>query len=236
MEGKEGEARRFLSSRQASLFIRDGEQLIGGGVSFMSRKAYFNEVAEDWDRRFYTPKLAVFLERIVPRFGLKPGQRVLDVGTGTGILIPFLLQAVGPSGSVTAIDYAERMVQICRSKYSQLQNVTVELRDVEQFDTPPESFDAVTCFGLFPHLEKKEKALRNMHRLLNPGGTLIIAHALGSEEIEAHHNGASSPVKHDTLPKKSVMQQLLERVGFTEIHIKDEPGCYLCLSTRRLCP
>jgi ubiquinone/menaquinone biosynthesis C-methylase UbiE len=203
------------------------------GASWLSRKVYFDEAAETWDQRFYTPKLAAFLEGLVSRFGLKPGYNVLDVGTGTGVLIPFLLQAIGPSGSVTAIDFAERMVQICRSKHSDLKNVTVKLHDVEEEDLPSESFDAVTCFGLFPHLEKKEKALHNLYRSLKPGGILIIAHALSSKEVKAHHNNASPAVADDTLPEDAEMRRLLNRTGFTEIYIEDEPGCYLCLSKKR---
>jgi len=203
------------------------------GASQSSRKGYFNEAAETWDQRFYTPKLATFLGPLVSRFGLKSGYNVLDVGTGTGVLIPFLLQAIGPSGSVTAIDFAERMVQMCRSKHSDLKNVTVRLHDVEEEDLPPASFDAVTCFGLFPHLEKKEKALHNLYQALKPGGILIIAHALSSKEVKAHHNSASPPVASDTLPENAEMRRLLNRTGFTEIYIEDEPGCYLCLSTKR---
>ena len=78
----------------------------------MSRKAYFNEAANTWDEKYYTPELASFLEKIVPKFGLSSGQSILDVGTGTGILIPYLVQAVGRSGSITAIDYAEEMVHL----------------------------------------------------------------------------------------------------------------------------
>ena len=66
----------------------------------MSRKAYFNEVAGKWDERFSTPELACFLQNLVPEFNLRPGQKILDAGTGTGILIPYLLQAIGPSGSI----------------------------------------------------------------------------------------------------------------------------------------
>ena len=175
-------------------------------ASQTSRKTYFNEAAETWDQQYSTSELEAFLGNIVPTFGLKPGQRVLDVGTGTGVLIPFLLQSLGPSGLITAIDYAEQMVQRCRSKYAHLNNVIVKLQDVEEDPLPPASFDAITCFGLFPHLEKKEKALCNMNRALKPGGTLIIAHALGSEEIEAHHSNASPTVAHDTLPEKSKMK------------------------------
>ena len=199
----------------------------------MSRKGYFNEAAETWDQQFYTPKLAAFLERLVSRLGLKPGYAVLDVGTGTGVLIPFVLRVIGATGSITAIDFAERMVQLCRSKYSHLKNVTIKLHDIEEEKLPPASFEAVTCFGLFPHLEKKEKALHNLNRALKPKGILIIAHALSSQEIEAHHNQVASSVVNDALPEDPEMRRLLNNAGFTEIHIEDEPGCYLCLSRKR---
>jgi ubiquinone/menaquinone biosynthesis C-methylase UbiE len=198
----------------------------------LARKAYFNEAAKDWNERFYTPELATFLGRIVFNFGLEPGQDILDVGTGTGMLIPFLLQAIGPSGSITAIDYAEKMVELCRLKYSHLKNFTIKLQNVEELNLRLESFDAATCFGLFPHLENKEKALYHMHRVLKPGGKLIIAHALGSDEIKAHHSNVSPTVAGDVLPEKAEVKRLLKSVGFAEPRIKDEPGCYLCLSTK----
>jgi ubiquinone/menaquinone biosynthesis C-methylase UbiE len=196
----------------------------------MSRKTYFNEQANTWDKRFHTPNLSSFLEKLVPQFGLEPGQNILDVGTGTGILIPYLIREVGPAGSVTAIDYSENMIQICKTKHSHLKNVSVELKNIEEDAFPTESFDAIICFGLFPHLENKEKALQNMNHILKPGGTLIIAHALSSEELKAHHNNASSAVVHDILPEETEIIQLLEQTGFAEIRIKDDPGCYLCIA------
>jgi ubiquinone/menaquinone biosynthesis C-methylase UbiE len=198
----------------------------------MSKKTYFNKAANSWDKRFHTPNLSSFLEKVVPQFGLEPGQNILDVGTGTGVLIPYLIREVGPEGLVTAIDYSENMIQICKTKHSHLKNVSVRLQDIEEDAFPTESFDAVICFGLFPHLENKEKALQNINHLLKAGGTLIIAHALSSEELKAHHNNASSSVIHDMLPEKAEMKQLLEQTGFTKISIKDEPGCYLCLARK----
>jgi ubiquinone/menaquinone biosynthesis C-methylase UbiE len=198
----------------------------------MNRKTYFNKAANTWDKRFHTPTLSSFLDKLVPQFGLEPGQNILDVGTGTGILIPYLIRAVGPAGSVTAIDYSENMIQICKTKHSHLKNVTVELKNIEEDAFPTETFDAVTCFGLFPHLENKQKALQNINHLLKPEGTLIIAHALSSEQLKAHHNNASSAVVHDMLLKEAEMKQLLEQTGFTEISIKDESGCYLCIARK----
>jgi ubiquinone/menaquinone biosynthesis C-methylase UbiE len=197
-----------------------------------SRQLFFNEIANTWEKRFQTQELINFLEQLVPTFGLMRGQKILDTGTGTGILIPFLLNAVGPTGHVTAIDYAEKMIEICRSKYGHLSNVSLAVQKIEQLDFPSESFDAVTCFGLFPHLENRQEALRQIIRVLKLGGKLIIAHALGSAEIRAHHHNASAVVAQDALPNNSEMRRLLKQAGFGRIRIIDKPGCYLCLSDK----
>jgi demethylmenaquinone methyltransferase/2-methoxy-6-polyprenyl-1,4-benzoquinol methylase len=198
----------------------------------MSRKAYFNEAANTWDEKYDTPELASFLERLVPKFGLSPGQNILDVGTGTGILIPYLIQAVGPSGSITAIDYAEEMVKICKSKYSHLQIVTIMTQDIEKVTLPPQSFNAVTCFSLFPHIENKEKVLCKINHVLKKRGKLVIAHALSSAEIKAHHKDAFPAVIGDILPEEIEIKRLLNHAGFCDVYVKDEPGCYLCTSNK----
>jgi ubiquinone/menaquinone biosynthesis C-methylase UbiE len=154
------------------------------------------------------------------------------VGTGTGVLIPYLIRAVGPSGSVTAIDYSEKMVQTCNRKHLHIKNVSIKVGNIEEDAFQPETFDAVVCFGVFPHLENKEKALQNISSLLKQGGKLVIAHALSSEELKAHHKKVSTHVAHDVLPEKAEMTQLLEQTGFAEISIKDEPGVYLCIANK----
>lgn len=197
-----------------------------------NRRTFFNELANTWDRQTKTEKLLSFVEHLVPKFDLAKGQRVLDVGTGTGILIPFLLQQIGPSGSVVAVDFAEKMIEVCKTKYAHLPNVTFAVQQAEKLDFDAESFDAVTCFGLFPHIDDKEEALRQMNRVLKPEGKLAIAHALSSEEIETHHHNTKSVVAHDVLPERRLMTQLLKRAGFGEIHIADKPGCYLCTAVK----
>jgi ubiquinone/menaquinone biosynthesis C-methylase UbiE len=170
-----------------------------------------------------TSRAAIAVKYLRAKREIQPGQKVLDVGTGTGILIPFLLEAVGSKGHVTAIDFAERMVEACKSKYAHLSNVNIALQQVEKLDFPSATFDAVTCFGLFPHLENKQKALSQMNRVLKPGGKLIIAHAFSSEELMAHHRNATV-VAHDVLPDEVEMKRLLKHAGFTGIHITDKPG------------
>jgi ubiquinone/menaquinone biosynthesis C-methylase UbiE len=198
----------------------------------MNAKDYFDNAADTWDDRYQTPRLLSFLEKLVPQFNLKVGQTVLDAGTGTGVLIPYLIKAVGSSGWVTAIDLSEKMVQKCKVKYSPIKNVTIKVGNIEDTAFPTESFDAVICFGVFPHVEHKDKALQHTYSILKPGGNLVIAHALSSEELKAHHKKVSQHVAQSTLPEKGEMTQLLKQTGFAGIRIRDEPGCYLCVACK----
>ena len=99
----------------------------------LSRKAYFNEKAEHWDKEFYTPELVARLEELAPKFGIRHGQKILDAGTGTGVLIPFLLRAIGATGSITAIDYAENMVKVFKNKFSKIKKSWDLLNKEENF-------------------------------------------------------------------------------------------------------
>ena len=198
----------------------------------MNAKEYFDKAAETWDEKFLTPRLSSLLEQLVPQFGLKLGQTVLDVGTGTGVLIPYLVKEVGSEGSITAIDMSQNMVQKFKTKHGHIKNVNIKVGNIEEDPFPAESFDAIICFGVFPHLEQKQKALKNIHGTLKPEGKLVISHALSSKELAEHHKKVSTKMTHATLPRKTEMTKLLDQAGFKNIRIKDEPGIYLCIATK----
>jgi ubiquinone/menaquinone biosynthesis C-methylase UbiE len=193
----------------------------------MDRKTFFNEMASGWDKRFYTDELKEHLKSIVSSFNLIKGSRLLDVGSGTGGLIPYLLDAAGPDGTIHAVDFAEEMIHAGKEKFKEQTKVVFHAASVESMPFVDEFFDYVICFGAFPHFEDKAVALREMKRVLKSQGSLLIAHALSSDEIKDHHRKAE-PVKYDCLPDEPEMRLLIHKAGLSIIRIIDQKGMYLC--------
>ena len=134
----------------------------------------FNLVSSQYD----TPALRFFsscANKIVDDAQIKPGQKVLDVATGTGIVALAIAQAVGSEDRVSAIDLAEKMLDQAQLNLNQagLSNVEFHLMDGEALEFESDSFDIITCsYGLF-FMPDMAAALRSWHRVLKPGGKVI---------------------------------------------------------------
>ncbi len=119
------------------------------------------------------PAQAELLARALPA----PGERVLDVACGTGLIAVPAARAVGPRGRVMGVDISERMVQATLqcAQARQLHHVSAARMDAEQLRLPDAAFDVALCaFGLM-YLPEPEQALRELRRVLRPGGRLGLA-------------------------------------------------------------
>jgi demethylmenaquinone methyltransferase/2-methoxy-6-polyprenyl-1,4-benzoquinol methylase len=109
--------------------------------------------------------------------GLKAGQHALDVAGGTGDMTLGMLRQVGKSGHVVLSDVNPSMLAIGRDRLLDLgfvTNVECLVADAERLPFDDASFDCVTiAFGL-RNVTDKEAALRSMHRVLKPGGQLLV--------------------------------------------------------------
>lgn len=101
----------------------------------------------------------------------RPGDRVLDVCSGTGRLAALLRRRVGPTGEVIGVDLTEAMLELARKRYP---DVGFLLGDACQLPFPDRSFAAVTmAFGL-RNIQDRQLAVREMVRVLLPGGRAVI--------------------------------------------------------------
>ncbi len=127
---------------------------------------------------FFGRRRATF-QALVAAAGVQSGQRVLDVGCGTGYFARLLAQAVGPGGLVIGIDPAAEMVAHASRKAGRASNAQFRVGTAEALDFPPAHFDVVVSSLVLHHLpaDLRVTALSEMGRVLGPGGRLLLAEA-----------------------------------------------------------
>lgn len=167
--------------------------------------------------------------RLVAALALQLGERVLDVGCGTGATALPAAIDVGPQGSVLGIDIAEKMLLCGRQKAVArgLENIRFELRDMMESGLPEAHFDAVVAsFAIFfvPDIESQ---LRELWRMVRPGGRLGITTwgenafqpvaAVFGEEIRKVKTDLPVAIRPwERLTKKAAIQHLFIDSGTTE--------------------
>ena len=149
---------------------------------------FFDRLAPQWDRDMI--KNDRIIETILENADIRPGQQILDVACGTGVMIPYYLQK--NVASVVGIDISPEMTKIAREKFSQA-NVQILCGDIENTDFS-QKFDRIVVYNAFPHFPDPENLIRTLANLLKPGGSVTVAHGMSRRCIDAHHKGAASKV------------------------------------------
>jgi len=143
-------------------------------------RAVFASVADRYD--VMNDLMSFGAHRLWKRFalsltGLRPGQHALDVAGGTGDLARGLLRQVGKEGRVVLSDVNPRMLEVGRDRLLDkgfVANLQCIVADAERLPFRDDSFDCVTIgFGL-RNVTDKAAALAAMHRVLKPGGQLLV--------------------------------------------------------------
>ncbi len=196
----------------------------------MNRRQFFEMHAEKWDASITKDLLMKIEKKVIPLFVIKKADRILDIGSGTGILLPFLKKAAGKKGEIVALDYSSRMLEKAKEKYgNKYQYVHA---NAENIPFPDAYFDKVICLAVFPHFPHKLKVLREIRRVMKKGGQLIIAHTDHRKTINVFHRKVGGPVGHDHMPDNRNMLMLMKRAGFNGRKIEEGRDWYLAFGKR----
>jgi SAM-dependent methyltransferase len=182
----------------------------------------------------------------MPRFGIRPGQRVLDFGCGFGETTLELGRLVGPSGSVLGLDCTSSFLEIATRERdrARVANVRFEHGDAQVHPLAPASFDvAYARFGVM-FFESAVRALRNVRRALVPGGTVCLIVWRGLADNPAW--GAAKDTVRRYLPPpgdgaatcgpgpfswadEETDRSMLAAAGFTEIDLFERNDLPMCV-------
>lgn len=199
-------------------------------MSAHHRGVHSGSPPENYERYFVPVIGAPLANELVQAAALRPGERVLDVACGTGVVARLAAQSVGDAGSVAGLDNNPGMLAVARSTTPD--DVAIDWHEASAEEMPIEdaSVDAVLCQMGLQFVPDKHAALSEMRRVLAPGSRLILNVPgptpppfviLG--EALAHHIGPQAAgfvnqvfSLHDT----AELQQLIEGAGFREVSVR----------------
>ncbi|MFE7567291.1 class I SAM-dependent methyltransferase [Streptomyces sp. NPDC057539] len=187
---------------------------------------FFGSRAADWDARF--PDDGPAYAAAVADLGLRPGDAVLDAGCGTGRALPPLRDAVGARGTVLGVDLTPEMLDAAVRAGRRVAGQLL-LADVSRLPVRTAVLDAVFGAGLIAHLPQPEENLRELARVVRPGGRLALFHPIGRAALAARQGRR---ITDEDLRAEPNLRPLLAGSGWRLESYTDEDSRFLALAVR----
>lgn len=195
---------------------------------------YFDSLAPTWDTRISEEDVKR-LRDIIAKLDIKPGSHILDIGSGTGVLVPLLVPATGDNGSVIELDISAKMLLKAKVKGFR-GNIHYLQADAGAIPLSEAIFDLVICNNTFPHFNDKLKTLIETARVIKDGGRLVICHTMSREVVNNLHRTIGGVVGDDFLPEEAELCWLLSRAGLEKVWLEDSPERYLVIIGKKSAP
>lgn len=139
-----------------------------------TRYRFGEETSRRVEAIYRTADVVAQRERIRALLALRPGERVLDVGSGPGMLAREMAEEVGERGRVTGVDLAQSMLDIAGARCAGLPSVSFERGDAKALPFADGTFDAAVVAQVYEYVDDIPAALRELRRVLAPGGRALV--------------------------------------------------------------
>jgi len=189
-------------------------------------RAFFAPRAATWDKKFGEDLPAY--AAAVAELGPARGAVALDLGCGTGRALPSLREAVGPAGTVIALDLTAHMLEATRAA-DRAQHAALLLADAHHLPLADACVDAVFAAGLVNHLHDARAGLAESARVTRVSGRLAIFHPSGRAALAARHGRTLRP---DEPLAEHRLRRALAETGWALDSYDDSPHRFLALATR----
>lgn len=190
-------------------------------------RTYGGSAAENYER-FFVPGIgAPLAAQLIAEADLKSGERVLDVACGTGIVARLAAERVGASGTVAGLDSNAGMLEVARSSAPANLPIRWYETTAESMPIPDDSFDVVFCQLGLQFVEDKNAAMREMHRVVVPGGRVLVSVPTPSRFFDILHDTLARyfPASAGfmrlvfSLNDTAQIEQLSREAGFREVAV-----------------
>lgn len=196
------------------------------------QRAFFNKKAGIWDE--ITVHNLEKVQYITKLLGIRSDNRILDVGTGTGIMIPFYERYL-VGGRVVAVDYSEKMIEAARSKFPEKEHPQISFVVSDVYNLKYDAdFDLVVCYSCFPHFVDQSLAIKILSKALRKGGRLAVAHSDSAKKINGVHMNGGAEVGNDFLPSMERLKQLMKENGLEVIFERDDENYFICIARKMI--
>jgi ubiquinone/menaquinone biosynthesis C-methylase UbiE len=192
-------------------------------------KAYGGSAPENYQRYFVPAIGGPFAEDLIVEAALRPGERVLDVACGTGVVARLAAARVGRGGTVAALDLNPAMLSVARSVPSTGAAIHWYETSAESIPLPDDSFDLVLCQLGLQFVADKSAALREMRRVLAPGGRVLVTTPPPNaffdvlDEAMTRHVGSEAGAfvrMVFSLNDPAIVDRLFRDAGFADVNVR----------------
>lgn len=196
----------------------------------MSQSDFFDSIAKEWDNIIEVNEEKI--NTLLSKVDIKDNDNILDVGTGTGVLIPFL-KNLNSNGIIKGVDVSSGMLDIANQKFKDLENVSFEVLDVENSSIEGK-YDKIILYSMFPHLKNKTNTIKVLVKNnLNKDGKLIIAHSNSREFLNNMHKEKDKRVSEDRLIPIKDQKTLFEQVNLNVLDAYEDDEIYYLVVNKK---